>query len=93
MEDIVIIEKRKIRMVYIFWFIAICTLFISFFFQSETIKVILLLTGTAIFILSVVSNYKYIRCENCGSVIWLRSLTLEGGPNFCKDCGCKILYK
>lgn len=93
MEDTVIIEKIKIRMVYIFCFIAMITFFISFFFQSETIKIILLLIGTAIFILSVVSNYKYIRCNNCGSVIWVRGLIFKGEPNFCKDCGFKILYK
>lgn len=93
LNDDVKIEKIKIRMVYILWLVAMITFLVASCMQSDTSKLILLLVGIAIFILSIVINYKYIRCTNCDSVIWSRDLKFDGGPGFCKSCGSKIIYK
>ena len=93
MNNDVEIKKIKIRMIYILWLLAMSIFLVASCMQSDMTKLILLLVGIAIFIVSVLINYKHIRCTNCDTIIWLRDLKFDSGPDFCKNCGSKIIYK
>lgn len=89
----VIIEKRKIRIVYILWTLVMVTLCMTYFMQKDTSKILCLMIAAALFITMITVNVRGIKCTDRNSVIWIRNFTFADGPGFCKNCGAKFIYE
>jgi len=80
-----IIDKRKLKLVYILFIISAIMFITTPFYHA------LLIPAVILFTMHIYVTIKYIKCSNCESVIFFRNF--NKGLEYCKYCGARIEFK